>query len=955
MVAPVKKTPVSAAILRKLSSLPDDASRERYLKSHPALLRKNVALHLNDVVRSQLRADSRQALSLAEAAVAIARRIHNREALARSLRSKANALYMLGENKSALEFHAEALSVFRQIGDAREQARTLIPTIQPLILLGEYQRAFDAAAEARKILEQIGDAQRLGHLEINVGNIYHRQDRFEEALACYDRAYESLLPLRDSEGLAVALYNMAVCLISLNDFPRALASYQRAREMCVQHGMTLLVTQADYNIAYLYYLRGEYGRAIEMLRATREKSEQNGDAHILALCYLDLSDIYLELNLSAEAREVAHEGWERFRKLGMGYEEAKCRANEAMALGQLGKAIEALQLFDQARAKFVQEKNLVWPWLIDLYRALVLYNEGRYFESRHFGELAANFFDTSFLPSKAILCHLLLARLAFRSGDFAVAKSECASATGRLSSLEAPSLRFQAEFLSGQIAEAAGALPDAYNSFQRAREALETLRSNLHGEELKISFMKNRLEVYECLVDLCTRPAQNRDTAEEAFGYMEMAKSRSLAELLVHHAQALPETLGGQSGLVRKIREMREELNWYYRRLEIEQLQTGTPSPERIEQLRQKAAAQENSLLRALRELPASQNSGANVAPESVDSIRAVLPADAAMIEYFGVKGQILAAILTHRSLEIVPLTPVSRVINLMRMLEFQISKFRLGSDYTRQFEKPLLDAANAHLRNLYAEVIAPLRARLDVRHLVIVPHGVLHYLPFQALLDRDRYLIDDFSISYAPSATTFALCQTSPKRSVGSPLVMGVPDARAPYILDEVQAVAKLLPGAALFVGPAASETNLREKGAGSRAIHIATHGNFRQDNPMFSSIRLGEGNLALYDLYQLKLDCELMTLSGCATGLNVVTAGDELLGLVRGLLFAGARSLLLSLWDVHDRTTAEFMTVFYQQLESSDSKPSALQHAMLKMRDRYAHPYYWAPFTLTGKISAR
>ncbi|MGH9687963.1 MAG: CHAT domain-containing protein, partial [Candidatus Acidiferrales bacterium] len=171
----------------------------------------------------------------------------------------------------------------------------------------------------------------------------------------------------------------------------------------------------------------------------------------------------------------------------------------------------------------------------------------------------------------------------------------------------------------------------------------------------------------------------------------------------------------------------------------------------------------------------------------------------------------------------------------------------------------------------------------------------------------------------------------------------------------DEVQAVAKLLPGAALFVGPAASETNLREKGAGSRAIHIATHGNFRQDNPMFSSIRLGEGNLALYDLYQLKLDCELMTLSGCATGLNVVTAGDELLGLVRGLLFAGARSLLLSLWDVHDRTTAEFMTVFYQQLESSDSKPSALQHAMLKMRDRYAHPYYWAPFTLTGKISAR
>ena len=127
-----------------------------------------------------------------------------------------------------------------------------------------------------------------------------------------------LLPFRDSEGLAVALYNMAVCLITMNDFPRALATYQRAREMCVEHGMPLLVTQADYNIAYLYYLRGEYSRAIEMLRATREECEKNGDAYVLALCYFDLSEIYLELNLSTEARETAHEGYAPFSKAGDG-------------------------------------------------------------------------------------------------------------------------------------------------------------------------------------------------------------------------------------------------------------------------------------------------------------------------------------------------------------------------------------------------------------------------------------------------------------------------------------------------------------------------------------------------------------------------------------------------------------------------------------------------------------
>ena len=127
-----------------------------------------------------------------------------------------------------------------------------------------------------------------------------------------------LLPFRDNEGLAVALYNMAVCLITLNDFPRALATYQRAREMCVSHGMTLLVTQSDYNIAYLYYLRGEYSRAIEMLRATREECEKNGDAHVLALCYLDLSEIYLELNLSTRSKRNGPRRLFAFSKTGHG-------------------------------------------------------------------------------------------------------------------------------------------------------------------------------------------------------------------------------------------------------------------------------------------------------------------------------------------------------------------------------------------------------------------------------------------------------------------------------------------------------------------------------------------------------------------------------------------------------------------------------------------------------------
>jgi CHAT domain-containing protein len=164
------------------------------------------------------------------------------------------------------------------------------------------------------------------------------------------------------------------------------------------------------------------------------------------------------------------------------------------------------------------------------------------------------------------------------------------------------------------------------------------------------------------------------------------------------------------------------------------------------------------------------------------------------------------------------------------------------------------------------------------------------------------------------------------------------------------VQTVSGLLPNAVVFLGDAATADELRTHGPASRFVHIATHGMFRQDNPMFSSIRLGSGPLSVYDLYELRLSAELVTLSGCGTGLNVVVGGDELLGLVRGLLYAGARSVLLTLWDAYDRSTAEFMETFYGHLRAGATKAQAAQAGMQEVRERYRHPFYWAPFTLIG-----
>ena len=254
-------------------------------------------------------------------------------------------------------------------------------------------------------------------------------------------------------------------------------------------------------------------------------------------------------------------------------------------------------------------------------------------------------------------------------------------------------------------------------------------------------------------------------------------------------------------------------------------------------------------------------------------------------------------------------------------------------------------------MKELYDELIAPISPRLKASHLIFVPHGLLHYVPFHALFDGSQHLIDRHTVSYSPSASIFALCQSRTANSTGSSLIFGIPDPQAPAILDEVQALNGVLDQAELFVGPKATEEVLRSKGPASRLIHIATHGRFRQDNPMFSAIRLGDSFLSLFDLYQFRLPVELITLSGCSTGLNVVSAGDELMGLARGLLHAGAQSLILSLWDVHDKSTAEFMTVFYRLLQQGKTKAAALRAAMLELRSRYPHCYQWAPFILVGQ----
>jgi CHAT domain-containing protein len=186
-----------------------------------------------------------------------------------------------------------------------------------------------------------------------------------------------------------------------------------------------------------------------------------------------------------------------------------------------------------------------------------------------------------------------------------------------------------------------------------------------------------------------------------------------------------------------------------------------------------------------------------------------------------------------------------------------------------------------------------------------------------------------------------------------GGALVIGVADARIPAVAEEIDAVADTLATRHVMRDGAATRDRVMRDAAGRGVVHLATHGLFRADNPLFSALKLADGWLTAADLARLDLSGATVTLSACETGRAQAGAGDEVLGLTHAILGAGARTLMVSLWLAHDRSTADLMKAYYRTSAGDGSRAHALRLAQLEIKSRLAHPYYWAPFVQMGAIT--
>jgi CHAT domain-containing protein len=569
-----------------------------------------------------------------------------------------------------------------------------------------------------------------------------------------------------------------------------------------------------------------------------------------------------------------------------------------MALGDFAKALEAMQRDDAA-----------------VFRSFVEIASGASLES-------AGLWTFQQLPKKFMLNKCLL-----ETGSTGKAKQGLDELLATALTQDNNGIYWIILFDRGRIAEKEGKLAEAVEFYRKAVDVIEMQRSTINTEASKIGFTGDKQVLYQHLVTALH--ALGNDSA--AFEYVERSKSRALVDMLAAKQDFRAKTTDQQG---------------------VGEALSLTAATDRAVLLQDLALnnRQTRGLLVSKRERVIAQSpelaSLISVTAPKLPEIQAALSADELLIEYYYTQKELLIFVVSAKSLHV-------RQLQLGNLAE-DIQQFQKQIQSSRAGEQEALS------KRLYHQLIRPIEGHIDRSKLIIVPHGALHYLPFMALADGKSALIDRFSIRTLPSASVLKQLKRAKTVKTADILVFGNPDLGDPrydlaHAESEATAVARTVPRSKLLLRKEANLAAFRKYGGDFSYIHFATHGQFQAEAPLKSAILLtrdrdSDGMLTVDSLYSTSLNADLVTLSACDTGLGAVRHGDDLIGLVRGFLYAGSGSIIASLWNVDDLATSYLMTEFYSNLKSMN-KQEALRQAQLATRKKYAAPFFWAAFQLTGK----
>jgi CHAT domain-containing protein/tetratricopeptide (TPR) repeat protein len=932
----------------------DVAARERLLRSHASIADSRLARELHAIYQETRTGDAPRAAEAATTLELLSRSVNDPEIAALAAwTSGMAAIHLDGHMERGVALLEEATRRFEALGRPLDVAATRVSMVQGLAMLGRYEEAIACGVAARDTFDQHGDLLAAGKIDQNLGNINYRRGRFLEAEALYRSARERYLQVQDSHvQLAQIEGNLGTVLVEEHRFADARAALEQAIARAEQNGLEVTHTDALYNLGCLGLFQGRYDRALEHLeRARRAYVELHIPARA-AEAQLEMVDAYLELNMAAEAAEIASRLTQTFAELGMRAERARALGSHGRALGLLGQSDDARRLLAEASELYAAEGNRLEAAYMTLIEAQLLYAEGNY---QRAADAAMNA-EGPFLEGRT-WGRLLLARWlrgeALRAAGQPAAQAVLESTLADAGARELSQITYRCLTSLGLLAQSVGDAEAARRAFEASVAIIETLRAPLPAEEFRAAFLSDKLTPFSELARLNLANG-TPDGAARAFEYVERARSRALVDLLegVVNAYSRPRD-AFEADLLEQLAQLREELQWYYSQINRADAAVAR-APEATEELYAAIREREAAVLDIRRRIEqrGGQVPGRVARQLDVARLQCALGQEAALVEYFSLDGQLLAFLVTDEQVEVIrDLGREHEVESAVARLRFQIDTLRFAGRGVRRHAAQLTDRARRHLADLYETLLQPIERRLGDRRLIIVPHRSLHYVPFHALHDGTQYVIQRRSVSYAPSAGVLLHCLELPHRPIEQAVLVGVADEQIPRVRDEVTAIAEILPASTVLLDGAATAAAVRDLAPRADVLHLACHGQFRPDNPLFSSLHLGDGWMTVRDAYELDLGCALVTLSACETGVSAVAPGEELMGLARGFFSAGTASLLVSLWTVDDASTAELMTGVYRGLRDGLRPADALARSQRELIERYGHPYYWSAFAVHGR----
>lgn len=900
------------------------------------------------------------------------------------LSSSISELYLY-LNDNAAFYRWESLA-YRQNPDFMAAAML---HIQRLSFEGDYRQAIALCQQWAEKTEAAGKLRQETYFSMQLGSLYLDNNEYEKAIELINKAFNLCTIIGDDnlERFVEELY--ATYYLMLDYYPRAIEHYQNVLTYAERIKNIKIQADVRLQLGTIHAITGDYQNAYDYFNQSLLLSLKVQENYFQAQALKRLGDLKYNFNELDDSEQYYLQALKMADKMDEPY--TRC-----LLLNDLGMVADARKEYEKAMDFYRRALKQAAALDYQTEEGAILLNMGLNQSKTGKHDLAmANmrqalrFYQTAreFIGIGA--AYRLMGHAYYRQKQYSLAMpfyQQSREISTRIHTV--PQLIYSLKGI-GNCYREMGNIPEAIRHYEAALKLLEDMENQLQNMETRFRFGEDLFEYYEALIGICGQMYEkNHDDASlaRAFELSEQAKARNLSAAIAK-SRLLQKVSGFAPALTMQLLLLNKKLELKQREY-VDRFGGGiNTTPEAIA-VRAEISLLEKHRAEFIDKIHRENPRFFQLVTPGVISLRELqsrLPADTAALEFFVGEKDTYYWVIRRDGLSFGKLgLSRDQLTDLLRLASFNLyspKKVEFFKDYLKN--QRWAGIGTKALHGLHQRLFAPLAGRLrGVNRLLIIPDDKLNYLPFEMLVtslgsrDEVHFLIEQFSINYLPFAGLIdALPEAAPAKDRGNVLVMGDPDfsdyldrklgektvplSHLPYSGEEAREIYDLFPHSRLFVGKDATESNFKQFAPHYRILHPSTH-NFLDDRqPFYSRLvfapdpkRGEDGSLYTYEIFNMNLKADMVVLSGCETGLGLLSRGEGIMGISRAFMYAGASSLVVSLWPVGDSSTSRLMTSFYHNLWQGKTKADSLRQAKLEMiRDpALRDPFYWAPFILIG-----